>query len=209
MNPILNLQSVDPRKFPEFRRYATEQIGSMVAAWIALEDIAAHAGRFFVGAGSHKIDMGLQSWANNIADHHEDYIQSVVAIMRDKGLEIRAPKLVQGDVLLWNARTIHGSLDSQDAKRTRQSVTLHAISAAHRFLQLQSRIVPLRISEVNGVRVQRPKDMASARARALMFFEVHFPGLYYALKQLAVRAVVASKGLRRGSTTKANRRRRT
>ena len=106
MNPILNLQSVDPRKYPTFRSFATQQIltapgltrapcgehllteqpkivqsmyyegnsatwehqdsyyldsehfGSMAAAWIALEDIDATAGRFFICPGSHKIDLG-------------------------------------------------------------------------------------------------------------------------------------------------------
>src|SRR4029077_18306883 len=33
------------------------QIGSMTGAWIAAEDIAPGAGRFFVYPGSHKIDM--------------------------------------------------------------------------------------------------------------------------------------------------------
>lgn len=244
MNPILNLQSVDPHKFPGFRRYGvdhiltnrelskvlrhilkedplivqsmyfegnsatwehqdtyyldSENIGSMVAAWIALEDIAAHAGRFFVCAGSHKINMGLQNGANNIADHHEEYIQSVVATIRANKLEIRAPKLDQGDVLLWNARTMHGSLNSQDPHRTRQSVTMHVIPSQHRFLQLQNRIVPLRVREVNGVRIHHPKDLATTKARAIMFLETKFPTPFYALKKFAVRSLVNSQALRGG-----------
>jgi phytanoyl-CoA hydroxylase len=243
MNPILNLQSVDPEEFPEFRRYGvehflagrtlttvlrsfleddpqivqsmyfegnsatwehqdtyyldSENIGSMVAAWIALEDIAAHAGRFFVCAGSHKIDMGLQGRANNIADHHEDYIKSVVATIRDEKLEIRAPKLNQGDVLLWNARTMHGSLDSQDPERTRQSVTVHAIPSRYRFLQLQNRIVPLKLRQVNGVSIHHPKDLATRKAQAVMFLESRFPKPFYALKKLGVRALVTSQRARR------------
>lgn len=237
MNPILNIQSVDPRKFAEFRRYGTEnfltypslmsvlrallhedplivqsmyfegnsatwehqdtyyldseKVGAMTAAWIALEDIGASAGRFFVCAGSHSIDMGLQGLANNIADHHEEYIQSIVQTIRERGLEIRAPKLDQGDVLLWNARTIHGSLNSQDPKRTRQSVTLHAIPASHRFLQLQNRIVPLRLKEVNGVKVHHPKDLSNTSARIVKFIESTFPTPFYKLKSLAVKAMIA------------------
>ncbi|QYJ00053.1 phytanoyl-CoA dioxygenase family protein [Thalassovita mediterranea] len=241
MNPILNLQSVDPKEFPGFRSYSinsiltnpkligmlesilsedpmivqsmyfegnsatwehqdtyyldSENVGSMVAAWIALEDIVARAGRFFVCVGSHKLDMGLQGWSTNIADHHEEYIQSVVAMIRDKGLEIRAPKLDKGDVLVWNARTMHGSLNSQDPNCTRQSVTLHAIPASHRFLQLQNRIVPLRVKTVNGVRIHHPKDLETAKARAIMFLESHFPSQFYSLKKLGIRTMIASKGL--------------
>ena len=107
MNPILNLQSLNPREFPKFRRLGThriltnpvlvsalrtilnddpiivqsmyfecnsatwehqdtyyldsEHLGSMTAAWIALEDIGAKAGRFFVCSGSHHIDLGLHT----------------------------------------------------------------------------------------------------------------------------------------------------
>lgn len=243
MNPILNLQSLDPREFPEFRTFGTrafltnrtlvsiirhilrddplivqsmyfegnsatwehqdtyyldsERVGSMVAAWIALEDIAASAGRFFVCAGSHKIDMGLQDFANNIADHHEEYIQSVVQIIRERELEIRAPKLDKGDVLLWNARTIHGSLNSQDPTRTRQSVTLHAIPASHRFLQLQNRIVPLRVKEINGTKIHHPKDLANFSPRLVKRIESCFPGLFYGLKGLAIRSLMAVHSLSR------------
>lgn len=242
MNPILNIQSVDPKEFGEFRRVGTEklltdpaltsvlralldedplivqsmyfegnsatwehqdtyyldseQVGAMTAAWIALEDIGASAGRFFVCAGSHRIDMGLQSLANNIADHHDEYIESVVAAIRKSGLEIRAPKLDKGDVLLWNARTMHGSLNSQDVNRTRQSVTLHAIPSSHRFLQLQNRIVPLHIQVINGVKVHHPKDLSKLSARAVMRVESTFPDLFYGLKSLAIKTAIAASSKR-------------
>ncbi len=244
MNPILNLQSVDPKRFSQFRSFAiekiltnvkvggvlgsilkdtpkivqsmyfegnsatwehqdtyyldSEHIGSMAAAWIALEDIGPRAGRFFVCAGSHKIDMGRQTYANNIADHHEDYIQSVVEVIREQRLEIRAPKLDKGDVLIWNARTIHGSLDSQDMERTRASITMHAIPAGHRFLQLQNRIVPLRLRSVNGVLVHHPKDLSEPLARLILWIEARLPWLFYSLKRMAVRLMLATKSLQRG-----------
>ncbi len=139
MNPILNLQSVDPVAFAEFRRFATErlltapalkalfeallddvpkivqsmyfegnsatwehqdtyyldseEIGRMAGAWIALEPIEAEAGRFFVGPGSHRIELERHSAENNIADNHEVYIQGVVECMKERNMQIRAPKL--------------------------------------------------------------------------------------------------------------------
>jgi phytanoyl-CoA hydroxylase len=243
MNPILNLQSVDPKIFGQFRSFAaekiltnrtvaevlrsilndtpkivqsmyfegnsatwehqdtyyldSEKIGSMVAAWIALEDIGARAGRFFVCAGSHKIHMGLQTYANNIADHHEDYIRSIVDVIRERKLEIRAPKLDKGDVLIWNARTIHGSLDSQDKDLTRASITLHAIPAGDRFLQLQNRIVPLKIRTINGIPVHHPKDLSEPLAKVVLLTETKLPWLFYTLKRLAVKIMIASKSLQR------------
>jgi phytanoyl-CoA hydroxylase len=102
LNSILNVQSVDPWRYPDFRRLGTAvitaqpiqdicrallgepgkivqsmyfhgnpstwphqdtyyldstNVGAMTAAWIATEDIAPGAGRFFINPGSHKIDM--------------------------------------------------------------------------------------------------------------------------------------------------------
>jgi phytanoyl-CoA hydroxylase len=236
MNPILNLQSVDPREFPEFRRCAreevltapaladgfhallgeapkvvqsmyfegnsatwehqdsyyldSERVGSMVGAWIALEDIDARAGRFFICPESHRIELGRQNSATNIADRHEEYIASVVAKIRELRLEIRAPYLREGDVLFWNSWTIHGSLDTRSQTRSRSSITCHAIPQSHRFLQLQSRILNLDVAEVNGLQVHQPKDLAKFRNRVVMSIESRFPSAFYAVKKAAVKTLV-------------------
>jgi phytanoyl-CoA hydroxylase len=236
MNPILNLQSINPRCFPRFREFATlkilshpnltqvfstlledipkivqsmyfegnsatwehqdsyyldsEQVGAMAAAWIALEDIAAEAGRFFICPKSHKIDLIKQERDNNIADNHEIYIQQVVQHIRSLNLEIRAPYLEKGDILFWNAFTIHGSLDSQDPNNSRSSITCHAIPASHRFLQLHSRLFDLPTDTVQGVQIFRPKDLSKLKNRIIFTAETRFPGVFYAFKKAAVRYVV-------------------
>jgi phytanoyl-CoA hydroxylase len=235
MNPILNLQSVNPRRFPKFRRFATEniltasplartfrvllgdeprivqsmyfegnsatwehqdsyyldseQVGAMAAAWIALEDISATAGRFFICPGSHRIRLDDHSLENNIAEHHEEYILSVVAKIRSLGLEIRAPRLERGDVLFWNSLTIHGSLDSQDPEHSRSSITCHAVPRRLRFLQLQTKVMDLKTDVVQGVEVARPKDQSQWRNRLVFGIESHFPRGFYWLKKQAVKAM--------------------
>ncbi|WP_439534507.1 phytanoyl-CoA dioxygenase family protein [Polymorphobacter sp.] len=239
MNPILNLQSVDPRRFPTFRQFAvdriltsaalktvarhflgdnpkivqsmyfegnsatwehqdsyyldSENIGTMTAAWIAIEDIAATAGRFFICPKSHKIDLGEQDIYNNIADNHDVYIGKVVDEIRARQMEIRAPKLDKGDVLFWNAWTIHGSLASQDEHRSRSSITCHMIPARDRFLQLQTRVLELQTDVVNDVHVFRPKDQQSPANRAVLWAESNFPGPFYWLKKKAVKAAIRAK----------------
>ena len=237
MNPILNLQSVDPKFFPQFRSFATEKIltsdylgkifieifrgekpkivqsmyfegnsatwehqdsyyldsekiGSMAGAWIALEDVAASAGRFFVCPGSHKFNIGKQDANDNIADNHDAYIQLIVTQIRDLSLQIRAPFLQKGDVLFWNAWTIHGSLDSQNPYRSRSSITCHAIPESHRFLQLQNRIMSLQLDEVNGIQVHRPKDLARFRNRFVFALETRFPRAFYGLKRIIIRSML-------------------
>jgi phytanoyl-CoA hydroxylase len=233
MNPILNLQSVDPRHFRRFRDHATEfvlaapalrdvfrallndapkivqsmyfegnsatwehqdsyyldseNIGEMAAAWIAVEPIAARAGRFFVCPQSHKIRLKAHGIDNNVAEHHESYISSVVDEIKSMKLDIRAPVLDKGDVLFWNALTIHGSLDSQDAQHSRSSITCHAIPSSRMFLKLQTRLEHLSAVNVNGTKIHRPKDLQALKNRLVFQVETRFPSLFYWVKRAAVR----------------------
>ena len=237
MNPILNLQSVDPRYFGKFRDHCTnsiltskntnkllsfflddkpkivqsmyfegnsatwehqdtyyldsENMGTMVAAWIALEDIEADAGRFFVCPTSHKIEMDKQSSLNNVTTKHDSYISDIVDHIKDGNFEIRAPKLDKGDVLLWNSRTIHGSLKSFSKSKSRSSITCHVIPNRDKFLQFQSRASDLKCDEVNDVSVWRPKDQLVLKNRIILFVESRFPTLFYWLKGKAIQALVS------------------
>ena len=239
MNPILNLQSVDPILFPNFRHFATnnilsnlklnkvfsnllgdtpkivqsmyfegnsatwehqdsyyldsETVGEMSAAWIALEDITATAGRFFICPKSHKLSLDEHSLDNNIAENHESYINSVVQKIKEENLNIRAPTLNKGDVLFWNSWTIHGSLDSSDLKNSRSSITCHAIPNNKMFLQLQSRKFKLVTDKVNETYIFRPKDLSKLKNKLIFKIETNFPRLFYWLKKKAIIFVLKLK----------------
>ncbi|MFT4636064.1 MAG: phytanoyl-CoA hydroxylase [Arenicella sp.] len=232
MNPILNLQSLNPKYFGRLRESAvndllgapniqacfesligekpkvvqsmyfegnsatwehqdtyyldSEKLGDMSAAWVALEEISAKAGRFFICPGSHKIEIEKQNKDINVADNHSVYIQKIVDIMKERNMEIRAPLLEAGDVLFWHAWTMHGSLYSQD-KTSRSSITMHAIPSSQRFCQLQTRVFEVPTDDVNGTKIWRPKDQAVIKNRLIMFVESYFPGPFYALKRFAIR----------------------
>jgi len=121
-----------------------EEIGRMTAAWVAAEDIAPGAGRFFVYPGSHLIDMVKNGGDFDIAFHHERYKELVKQVVREQGLVCRAPALSKGDVLFWAAKTIHGSLGTTEPTRSRRSFTAHFIPDRNRFIQFQTRIKPLK-----------------------------------------------------------------
>jgi phytanoyl-CoA hydroxylase len=239
MNPILNLQSVDPRRFRRFRTHATEsvltapalqqvfkvllgetpkivqsmyfegnsatwehqdsyyldseKVGEMAAAWIAVEPIAARAGRFFVCPKSHKIRLDDHGMENNVAEHHEVYISSVVEKIKNLKLEIRAPALDKGDVLFWNALTIHGSLNSQDPRHSRSSITCHAIPSSRLFLSWQTRLQDVSTDEVNGTRVYRPKDLSALKNRLIFQVETRFPSLFYWAKRTVIKQLMRQK----------------
>jgi phytanoyl-CoA hydroxylase len=117
-----------------------EEIGTMVAGWFALEDIRPGAGRFFVYPRSHLIDMEKNGGDFDYAFHHQRYKRLVIDLIRRLGLTCAAPALEQGDVLFWNSKTIHGSLETLQPKHSRASLTAHYIPESARFLQFQSRI---------------------------------------------------------------------
>jgi phytanoyl-CoA hydroxylase len=166
-----------------------EEIGRMTAAWIAVEDIAPGAGRFFVYPKSHLVDMAKNGGDFDIAFHHERYKALVQRVIRENGLTCRAPALHRGDVLFWAAKTIHGSLPTSDPAHSRSSFTAHFIPETSRFLQYQSRIKPLKIQTINGMGVHHPKDLAKASHRAVFSVETRFPRLFQAVKKLAIKLI--------------------
>jgi phytanoyl-CoA hydroxylase len=232
MNPILNVQSMDPRHFPEFRRSGVavithdnlqramrvlfgeagklvqsmyfegnpvtwphqdtyyldaEQIGRMTAAWISVEQIAAGAGRFFIYPKSHLLELEKNGGDVDVAFNHARYKKRVVEIIQSSGLECRAPALGEGDVLLWAAKTIHGSLQTTQPEVSRSSFTAHFIPKSSRFLQLQSRIKGLNLETIGGMDVHKPKDLAKVRSRSVLWLETTFPHAFQATKKAAVK----------------------
>ena len=167
----------------------SEQIGTLAAAWIALEDISATAGRFFVCPKSHTTDYVRHTVDNGIVGDYESYFVSVVEKIKSLNLSIHAPKLNCGDVLIWNSLTIHGSLDSHDPNNSRSSITCHAIAKSHRFLQLHSRIRDMKIDIVGGAEVARPKDLSLLGNRIMFAVEVKFPHAFAWSKKHAIRFI--------------------
>ena len=165
----------------------SEHIGEMCAAWLALETIAPNAGRFFVYPGSHKIDIKVHGGDFDIAGDSDRYQRLVFDLLKKLDLKPVAPALDEGDVLLWNAKTIHGSLGSPGATSSRQSLTAHYIPRRSRFMQLQSRIKPLDFIEVDGVQVATIKSQDVAVNRAILWAEARLPFVFNPLKAFAVR----------------------
>ena len=167
----------------------SEKLGMMAGVWIALEDIAPGSGRFFIYPRSHLVDLALNRRSMSIASNHAGYKKQVIDIIRQNGLECRAPALRKGDVLFWSSKTIHGSMETTQPERSRSSVTAHYIPVSTRFLQYQTRIKPLSLSTINGMQVHTPKDLASPIHRLVMGLETRFPRAFTSVKNAAVRVV--------------------
>jgi phytanoyl-CoA hydroxylase len=93
--------------------------GHLLAAWIALEDIAEEAGRFYVLPASHEVKLhepGLP---------HSKWLQRMRDYVDARRSNLHAPVLKKGDVLFWKSRTVHGSLETVDGQHSRKSLTAH------------------------------------------------------------------------------------
>jgi len=167
----------------------SEKIGSLVAAWVAVEDIKPGAGRFYIYPGSHKIDIKKNGGDFDIAFNHERYKSLTVSVIEKHNLKLHAPALRQGDVLFWNSKTIHGSLPTTQFEHSRSSFTGHYIPESHRFLQFQSRIKKFRNQMVNKMRVNHPKDQDQLGNRLIFELETKFPRAFQALKNVAIKIV--------------------
>jgi len=167
----------------------SEHIGAMCGAWIALEEIQPGAGRFFVYPKSHRIDVAKHGGNFDIAFHHDRYKALIIDIIRDEGLECCAPWMDTGDVLFWNSKTIHGSLETNQSGCSRASLTCHLIPEADNFLQFQTRNKRLYLSEINGMKINKPKDQDQLKNRAMLYVESHFPRTFDLAKRTAIKVL--------------------
>jgi phytanoyl-CoA hydroxylase len=166
-------------------------IGRMVGSWIALEDIAPGAGRFYIYPGSHRIDMAKNGGNFDVAFNHDRYKRLVLDVIQRHGLECRAPALRKGDVLFWNSKTIHGSLETVQPQASRSSLTAHFIPRSRPFLQYQTIEKPLRLRDIDGIDVHHPKDQNRLLNRAVMLIETRVPDAFRLVKRVAIKLLTS------------------
>ncbi len=169
----------------------SSEMGRMVAAWFAVEDIKPGAGRFYVYPTSHLIDIEKNGGDFDIAFNHDKYKQLIVDIINSHKLQCVAPALQKGDVLFWHGKTIHGSLATTQPEFSRSSYTGHYIPASTDFLQYQSKIKKLTLDKVNGMDVNFPKNQNVGKNRLILKVETTFPKTFQAVKKLAIKIVTS------------------
>ena len=97
----------------------TNPRGSLIAIWVALEDIDGDGGAFVVYPKTH-----LKEKTNEWTDlNHEEYL-----IWSNKFAEKNEKKellINKGDVVFWHPSLLHGSSDFKFPNKTRKSITAH------------------------------------------------------------------------------------
>lgn len=159
--------------------------GGMVAAWFALEDIHPGAGRFYLMPESHLLGTDDPKFAHlkefynayeelaikTTGSFHDNSAATNAALRVEhhkllakglSGLSFKAPMMRKGDAVFWGARVLHGSLNPEEANRSRNSLTAHYIGKSHDYVQygaptsLNTR--PVNGMPVHHLRSQRPSE---------------------------------------------------
>jgi phytanoyl-CoA hydroxylase len=100
---------------------------SLVAAWIALEDVHPSAGPLIYYPGSHRIPLYTFNDGSHHATREEsaDWFDYIDVQIRLRGLKERSFLARKGDVFIWHADMVHGGGPILDHGRTRSSLVCH------------------------------------------------------------------------------------
>ncbi len=100
---------------------------SLIAAWIAFEDVHPEAGPLVYYPGSHRIPLYRFNDGTHHAspDEEADWFDYIDVQIRLRGLKERRFMARKGDVLIWHSDLVHGGCPVRDLGRTRASMVCH------------------------------------------------------------------------------------
>lgn len=151
---------------------------AMIGAWIAAEDAQAGAGRFYVLPRSH-----LRPASGSRCDdpgHARD--RAGGANFAAQGpLRQAAPQLLQGDVLLWSAMTVHGSLPATSAASSRRSFSGHYIARPAMAGEGRAGVT----TTLGGMEILHHRNPRSVAGRAGNLLRAQYPGAWLLWRRMA------------------------
>jgi len=110
----------------------TPQFGHLVAAWIALEDIAAESGPLMYVPGSQRLpfyEFGPGRYVYDPSAHSAADVEAAVSFyagqLAASELPVHHFAARRGEVLLWHSALAHGGAPPADPERTRKSFVVH------------------------------------------------------------------------------------
>lgn len=100
---------------------------SLIATWIAFEDVHPDSGPLVYFPGSHRIPLYTFNDGTHHASREEivDWFDYIDVQIRLRGLKEQTFLARKGDVFIWHADLVHGGSPIRDMKRTRSSMVCH------------------------------------------------------------------------------------
>lgn len=160
------------------------ELGRMIGAWVALEDIQPGAGRFYVYPGSHRLAIALEENGQRLDPNQHAYKDRVVALIRERAWIPHAPALRRGDALFFSSRIIHGSLETRHPECSRTCVTGHYVPRGHGVLWFQTNEAHLDSRDVNGCPVLHHGDRSRLSNELAFQLEARMPRTFEAYQRL-------------------------
>ncbi len=148
--------------------------GQMIGVWVAAEDIHPDAGRFFVVPQSHRMKVPGEEGDPN----SPGYKRLMADFVRDGPLDCLAPRLRQGDLLMWTSMVIHGSLPTADQRHSRRSFTAHYVRESQPYKWNVRADKSQKTTRVNRVEVVLHADDASLAKRVRNHVRAEWPRVY-------------------------------
>lgn len=110
--------------------FGKKEVGDVIGAWVALEDIHVEAGRLYVCPFSHTLDVPQiakekELPLDKLYPGDPAYRRLMLRLLEDNDVVCKAPYMAAGDVIFWDSRTIHGSLVTTKPQHSRSSFTAH------------------------------------------------------------------------------------
>ena len=117
---------------------------SLIATWIALEDVHPDSGPLVYYPGSHKIPLYVFNDGTHHASRDEivDWFDYIDVQLRLRGLREKTFLARKGDVFIWHSDLVHGGSPIRDSRRTRGSLVSHYFGKAD-CLERGMEIVPM------------------------------------------------------------------
>jgi phytanoyl-CoA hydroxylase len=117
---------------------------SLIATWIALEDVHPDSGPLAYYPGSHKIPLYTFNDGTHHASREEaaDWYDYIDVQVRLRGFRERAFLARKGDVFIWHSDLVHKDSRVRDHRSTRSSLVCHYFSETD-CIQRGADIVPM------------------------------------------------------------------
>ena len=117
----------------DYFHFATKPHYYLVGAWIALEDVNIKSGPLAIVEKSHKLPIVTNEFLNQTIPKNETelkknytkYEKYIKQLVKKKKLRTVELPVKKGQIIIWDANTLHGAFKIRNPKLTRKSMVIH------------------------------------------------------------------------------------
>ena len=149
---------------------------SLLASWIALQDVEPGSGELIYYEGSHRLDQflfgGRSKTMSDAPDAHGAFLEYLAAECERRGLQRRTFRPRKGDILVWSADLAHGGDRVVQSGLLRRSLVCHFMPLGSRptFYDASRELI---VRYGRGFRLRRESESRSPLRRLAALARSH------------------------------------